>query len=146
MHSLTSPGSQDDFTARVDMATPDVHPKILLVDDDDSGRLLSKLALEGTGYQVIEAPTAEIGLERCMESKPDAAVIDAVLPGMDGFDMCRTLREMPAFRELPIMILTGLEDPACKRRAYDAGANDLLFKSPEWQTFTDRVRELLSNV
>jgi DNA-binding response OmpR family regulator len=119
------------------------HACILLVDDDESGRLLLRLALENEGYEVIDAPTAELGLERVRDEEINAAIIDAVLPGMDGFEMCRRMRAAGRYRTLPIMILTGLEDPGYRSRADEAGADAFIYKSHDWCSFTCGVRRLL---
>ena len=120
------------------------HACILLVDDDESGRLLLRLALENEGYEIIDAPTAELALERVKHEQINAAIIDAVLPGMDGFEMCRRLRAAGRYRTLPIMILTGLEDPIYRSLAEEVGADAFVYKSHDWRSFTRGVHKLLA--
>ncbi len=119
------------------------HACILVVDDDESGRLLLRLALENEGYEVIDAPTAEIGLERRQTEKINAAIIDAILPGMDGFEMCRRLRASGKYKSLPIMMLTGLEDPMYQSVADEVHADALLYKSQDWPVLARGVQKLL---
>lgn len=118
--------------------------KVLVVDDDETELFLLRYALEGAGFAVAEANSAEAGLLVCGDSAPDAVVLDATLPGMDGFEMCRLLRRRPAYDHTPIMILTGLVDPQCRSRAFKAGADDFMTKTTDWSGIVSRIRSLLS--
>lgn len=116
---------------------------ILIVDDDDTELFLLRHTLEGAGFTVREAVTAEEGLDACRAVRPDALVLDATLPGMDGFEMCRLLRTQPAYRGLPILMLTGREDPQCRTNAFEAGVTDFMTKTTDWARIVARVRALL---
>jgi len=105
-------------------------PTVLLVDDDDLDRFIVGLVLDAAGYQVLEAPSAEAALEMIrISGRPDALVVDYVMPGMDGAEFCRKVRALAALEHIPIVMRTGLEDPRIDALALDAGANRLLAKS-----------------
>ena len=120
-----------------------IHTKVLIVDDDETELFLLRYALEGAGFSVAEASSAESGLEICDTRLPDALVLDATLPGLDGLDMCRVLRRNPHSRNLPILILTGRQDPESESRAFDAGATDFMIKTTDWPRIVNRVRALV---
>lgn len=111
------------------MCTESRSPTVLLVDDDEMDRYLVGLALGAAGYRVVEAACAQAGLDLARRERPDVMVVDCVMPGMDGLDMCRNVRADRALQALPIVMLTGLEDPRLAERATTAGANRLVAKS-----------------
>ncbi len=118
-------------------------PKVLLVDDDDVNLLLTSIALREQGFSVTEAPSGERALELLAGWLPDVVVLDALMPGMDGFQTCRELRVLPGLESLPVLVLTGLDDDASITRAYEAGASDFFVKSTQWRLLSGRLRYLL---
>jgi CheY-like chemotaxis protein len=81
--------------------------RILVVDDDDDIRALARLALERVGgHEVLMADSGAVALEVAQRERLDAAVIDVMMPGMDGPETVRRLRETPATAELPVVLLT----------------------------------------
>ena len=106
------------------------HPRVLLVDDDEVNLLLTSTALRERGFLVSEACDGEAALQALSHGLPDLVVLDAMMPGMDGFTVCRRLRETPSWEFLPVLMLTGLDDDASIERAYRAGATDFFVKSP----------------
>ncbi len=117
---------------------------ILLVDDDETGRLLVKLFLEHAGIRVVEADTAESGLELCGRQRFDLCLIDGMLPRMDGFQMVRGLRAVPEYRDVPLVILSGLDGAEWPARALNAGATDFILKSNDWTGLVERVQRLIA--
>ena len=115
--------------------------RLLVVDDDDVNRMLACAALEEAGFEVTEAADGRAGLDAYAQERPDLILLDVMMPGMDGFEACRTLREQGA-RE-PIIMLTGLEDTASIERAYDSGATDFISKPINWTLLRHRVRYAL---
>ncbi len=123
---------------------PSFHqPKVLLVDDDEVNLLLTSLALRERGFSVVEVNSGELALQRLSTWVPDVVVLDAIMPGMDGFATCRELRNMPGFASLPVLMLTGLNDDASINRAYEAGATDFYVKSNQWSLLGGRLQYLL---
>ncbi|MEY2690132.1 MAG: hypothetical protein RL375_4332, partial [Pseudomonadota bacterium] len=119
------------------------HPRVLLVDDDEVNLLLTSTALRERGFVVSEASDGETALRSLAQGLPDLIVLDAMMPGLDGFAVCRRLRETPAWEFLPVLMLTGLDDDASIERAYRAGATDFFVKSPQWSLLAGRLRYLL---
>ena len=79
---------------------------VLIVEDDDNSRKLLRDALQVTGYQTVEAPTGELGLQLASERKPALILLDIQLPGISGFDALRSLRENPATSAIPVIAVT----------------------------------------
>ncbi|MDB5819482.1 MAG: histidine kinase [Rhizobacter sp.] len=120
-----------------------VAPKVLLVDDDEVNLLLTAVALRERGFAITEAPSGERAIQLLVDWSPDVIVLDALMPGMDGFQTCSELRSLPGFESVPVLMLTGLDDDASITRAYEAGATDFFVKSPQWSLLAGRLRYLL---
>jgi predicted signal transduction protein with EAL and GGDEF domain/DNA-binding NarL/FixJ family response regulator len=118
-------------------------PKVLLVDDDDLALMLTAEALRGRGFEITEASSGEQALAMLTDWTPDIIVLDAVMPGLDGFDTCHALRGSPGFENMPVLMLTGLDDEASINRAYQVGATDFFVKSTQWSLLVGRLRHVL---
>jgi predicted signal transduction protein with EAL and GGDEF domain/FixJ family two-component response regulator len=118
-------------------------PKVLLVDDDEVNLLLTSIALRERGFAITEASSGEQAITILAQWLPDVVVLDALMPGLDGFETCRELRVLPGFESLPVLMLTGLDDDASITRAYEAGATDFFVKSTQWSLLAGRLRYLL---
>jgi PAS domain S-box-containing protein len=124
--------------------SPSAPPEVLLVDDDEVNLLLTSLALRERGFRVTEAGSGEKALASLREFVPDIIVLDAVMPGgLDGFDTCRALRQLPGFENVPVLMLTGLDDDASITRAYEAGATDFYVKAAQWSLLAGRLHYML---
>jgi len=122
--------------------TPE-RPKVLLVDDDEVTLMLTAVALRERGFEITEANSGEHALAQLCDWVPDIIVLDAMMPGLDGFDTCSELRSSPGFENMPVLMLTGLDDEASITRAYQAGATDFFVKSTQWSLLAGRLRYLL---
>ena len=122
---------------------PDRQPRILLVDDDEVTLLLTAAALSERGFAVTEATAGVRALRLLGDWTPDLIVLDAMMPGLDGFDTCAELRGLPGFELMPVLMLTGLDDDASIERAYEVGATDFFVKSHQWSLLAGRLRYLL---
>ncbi len=118
-------------------------PQVLLVDDDEVNLLLTALALRDRGFQVTEAASGVDALALLHGTPPDIIVLDALMPGLDGFDTCLGVRRLPGFENVPILMLTGLDDDASITRAYQAGATDFYVKATQWSLLAGRLHYLL---
>jgi diguanylate cyclase (GGDEF)-like protein len=118
-------------------------PRVLLVDDDEVNLLLTSIALRERGFAITEATSGERAIELLADWVPDVVVLDALMPGLDGFQTCRELRTLAGFESLPVLMLTGLDDDASITRAYEAGATDFFVKSTQWSLLAGRLRYLL---
>ena len=118
-------------------------PLLLLVDDEEVTRLLTRLHLQEHGFRVEEADSGEQALALLGTHAPDLVMLDAMMPGLDGFATCRELRRLPGLANLPVLMLTGLEDDASINRAFEAGATDFFVKSQQWSLLAVRLQYLL---
>lgn len=118
-------------------------PLFLVVDDDKSMRMVIRIALEKEGYQVVEAHNGEACLAAYRKHQPDAILLDAVMPVMDGFACCRELRTLSDSETTPILMITVLDDPDSVDRAFEVGANDYITKPIHWSVLRYRVGRLL---
>ncbi|OYT88125.1 MAG: histidine kinase [Burkholderiales bacterium PBB6] len=118
-------------------------PKVLLVDDDEVNLMLVHAALHQFGFDVTDATDGESALMLLGRWVPDLIVLDARMPGLDGFETCRELRRMYGFENVPVLMLTGLDDEASINRAYQVGATDFFVKSNQWSLLAGRLRYML---
>jgi PAS domain S-box-containing protein len=118
-------------------------PEVLLVDDDEVNLLLIALALRERGFRIVEAESGESALALLAGHTPDIVVLDALMPGLDGFDTCRAVRRLPGCENVPVLMLTGLDDDASITRAYQAGATDFFVKTTQWSLLAGRLQYLL---
>jgi DNA-binding response OmpR family regulator len=99
--------------------------RILLVEDDERIRTSTRLALEEEGYEVVEAAAGEEALERFAERPADVVLLDLMLPGIDGFEACRQLRQMST---VPVIMVTARNDTQDVVAGLEAGADDYVTK------------------
>lgn len=104
-----------------DLGQGDRAPRVLLVDDDPVNLLLTAAALRDRGFSVSEAEGGLAALRQLADWLPDVIVLDAMMPGIDGFETCRELRELPGFELMPVLMLTGLEDEGSIEQAFEPG-------------------------
>ncbi|HET9976784.1 MAG TPA: EAL domain-containing protein [Burkholderiaceae bacterium] len=130
------PGTLDDGSG-------DAPPRVLLVDDDEVNLMLTAIALRERGFEVAELSGGQAALDQIDAIAPDMVVLDALMPGVDGFDTCRALRVRPGLAQMPVLMLTGLDDDASIERAYRAGATDFFVKSTQWSLLSGRLRYML---
>jgi diguanylate cyclase (GGDEF)-like protein len=116
---------------------------VLVVDDDPGARLLVGSALEVAGFRVITAEDGSSALNLFNAHPTDCVVLDVVMPGMSGFDVCRALRALPNSRHVPILMQTSLDDMESVQRAYNAGATDFSSKGINPMLLAERVKFLV---
>ncbi len=117
--------------------------RILTVEDDDRIRQAVKLALEDEGWKVDEADTGERALEAFAANAADVVLIDIMLPGMDGFEVCRSIRRTS---DVPIIMVTARDDTHDVVAGLEAGADDYLTKPFAPKELSARIRALLRRV
>ncbi|MFH1907121.1 MAG: response regulator [Chloroflexota bacterium] len=102
--------------------------RILVVDDENINlRLVSRL-LEMEGYEVVSAQSGEVALHLIEQTAPDLALLDVMMPVMDGYELCRRLRQNPVTAQIPIVMLTALVDENDRLKGIEVGADDCLPK------------------
>jgi len=116
--------------------------RVLLVDDAKANL---DILVEGlkSDHKLSLALNGQTALQIAARTPPDLVLLDIVMPGMDGYEVCRRLRQMPETSEVPIMFLSSLEEVQNKTRGFEAGANDYLTKPFEMLEVKARVRSLL---
>jgi phosphoserine phosphatase RsbU/P len=116
--------------------------RVLLVDDAKANL---DILVEGlkADHKLSLALNGETALQIAARTPPDLVLLDIVMPGLDGYEVCRRLRQMPETAEVPIMFLSSLEEVQNKTRGFEAGANDYLTKPFEMLEVKARVRSLL---
>lgn len=102
--------------------------RVLVIDDDRLIRKVVKKALTDLSYEVIETEDGLEALKRIKSIRPDAVIVDKMMPGIDGFEVTRRLRREPELTHIPILVLTGESDLEEKLAAFEAGADDYLCK------------------
>jgi len=116
---------------------------VIVVDDTDvSAEVLRRLLLQD-GYTVQVAHDGESGLEAVRRSTPDLVLLDVMMPGINGFEVCRRLKADPATRLTPIVLVTTLDGRDDRIQGMDAGADDFLTKPVDGMELRARVRQLL---
>ncbi len=114
--------------------------RILVVDDDPQIRRVLRVTLTGQGYEVDDARSGDAALEKLRESRVDLVLLDANMPGLDGLETCRAIREQS---DVAIIMLTVRDDEADKVAALDAGADDYVTKPFGTPELSARIRAAL---
>ncbi|OGB96117.1 MAG: hypothetical protein A2Z31_06615 [candidate division NC10 bacterium RBG_16_65_8] len=109
-------------------AAPLRPPTILCIDDDRIVLSFCSDALERQGYRALIASDGPAGIEMAARERPDLILLDVMMPGMTGLEVCRRLRGQPGLRDTPIIVLTSSDDPDLTIKARDAGATSSMRK------------------
>jgi DNA-binding response OmpR family regulator len=117
--------------------------KVLVVDDDPNVFELVQLYVGSDEVAVLQALDAYAGLDLAIRQQPDVIVLDVMMPGMDGLEMCRRLREIPDVASMPVIVLSAKVKEEDIEAGYEAGADDYVTKPFEPQALADRVREIM---
>jgi two-component system cell cycle response regulator len=121
------------------MALPHI---VLIVDDEPVGRETLEALLLAEGYQLAFAANGPEALAQAAALNPDVILLDVMMPGMDGFEVCRRLRASPAVAEVPVIFVTALDDRDARLRGIEAGADDFVTKPYDRAELRLRVRTI----
>jgi len=123
----------------------DERPVVVLADDDPSIRLMIRHVLESEEFDIVEAADGIEAIKAVEKHHPALVLLDAVMPGIDGFTTCKQIKDK-GHTDVPVMMITGLDDDASVERAYDVGAIDFITKPIKWAVLKHRVKSVVSTV
>lgn len=118
--------------------------RVLVVDDEADVRHLVAAHLKRCGHKVLLAEDASQGIDIAMQEKPDLAIVDIMMPGMNGYQMTQALRETPITQDLPVIVLTARAGGADRAHALRVGADSFIQKPFDLQRLTDEVATVMS--
>ena len=122
----------------------DVPRTVLVADDDEDILQLVSFRLERAGYTVVTAADGQQALAAARQHQPDLAVLDVMMPGLNGYEVTRQLRADPATAAIPVILLTARVQEADVSRGFEAGADDYLRKPFSPQELRSRVQAILA--
>ena len=124
------------------MATPaeGSKPAVLIVDDQPFFTTMFRGVLEQHGFRVFVANSGPDGLKLAKNHKPNIIVLDIEMPGMDGFTVCQKLKEDSDVKDIPVMILTGTNNPKMNEKSFKAGADITALKSLSSERLVNTIR------
>ena len=117
--------------------------RVLVVDDEIGALTLIGIMLERGGFEVLKAKDADSALTVLGEETPDMIILDVMMPGTDGIELCRMIRERDETQQTPVLILSARGDAESVMRGMDAGANDYLPKPILHHDLVAKVRKML---
>jgi CheY-like chemotaxis protein len=115
----------------------------LIIEDNTDVRESLRALLELSGHEVYEAPDGPSGVEKAVAVRPDVALIDIGLPGLDGYDVARRIRSMPDSRGIVLVALTGYAQPEYRERADQVGFDGYLAKPIDVSQLSELIETLL---
>jgi two-component system, OmpR family, response regulator MprA len=134
----SSPGGQSNSGS-----SEDNRPRLLVIDDEQSIVDFIRLGMRYEGYRVEDAGDGVTGFDLAQRLHPSLIILDVMLPGMDGIEVCRRLRENEATQDIPILMLTAKDEVRDRVTGLNAGADDYLTKPFSFEELLARVRALL---
>lgn len=120
--------------------------KILIADDEPDILEIIQYNLQGEGYEVITAKNGNEAIEQAKRSNPDLIILDIMMPGKNGIEVCNTLRSQPAFNNTLIIFLTALSDEGTEVKGLETGADDFITKPVSPKVLVSKVNALFRRV
>lgn len=121
-----------------------MNKKILIIEDEKKITQLLKVNFIGEGYDVDTASSGETGVKKIGVFKPDLIILDVMLPQMNGWEVCREIKNNPMYKNILVVILTASTQKSDREKAASAGADGFFGKPFEIDFITEKIRELLS--
>ncbi|MFQ5599091.1 MAG: response regulator [Candidatus Krumholzibacteriia bacterium] len=143
-HEPLRPRVSSGFAGRRELSTAtQEQSRILVVDDEENLRNILVFQLRGEGFEVRGLGRGDETLPAALSWKPDLVLLDLMMPGMDGFGVCRALRGHESTQGLPIIVVTARGDAATRLQALVAGAHEFLVKPYAWEELLARIHAVL---
>jgi len=117
--------------------------KILIVEDEVDILQLFAVRIEVNGYDVVTAVDGEEALEKVNSENPDLILLDLMIPKIDGYEVCRTLKFDDETKNIPIIILSALNEAVDKQKALDAGVDAYFVKPFDLEELVQKIKELI---
>lgn len=117
--------------------------KVLVIEDNEQNLYLMNFILDKNGFEVIEARDGQEGIDIACSIKPDLILLDIQLPGMDGYEVARRLRENPEIKSVPVIAVTSYAMLGDREKALEAGCTGYIEKPINPVTFTDEIKSYI---
>jgi diguanylate cyclase (GGDEF)-like protein len=144
VESPVLPVSPDEPALIVKPLSSNGAPPVLLVVDDQPANVHALYQLFAQDHQVLMATRGELAIKLCHDRQPDLVLLDVVMPGMDGYEVCARLKADPTTRDIPVIFVTADQDEQAETRGLDAGAVDFISKPINPRVVRARVRTHLT--
>lgn len=133
-----------DVRAGVNSVKSPEQTVVLVADDKPENLLLMRKYLEPQGYRLVEAKDGDEALLMVAQEEPDIAILDVMMPGRDGFEVCQKLKSWDQTKHIPVLLVTAMQDPWAKVKGSEVGADEFLTKPVDDTELLTRVRSLLN--
>lgn len=117
--------------------------KILLVDDDVNAVSTFSMIFARWGFNVVATGDGEEAVKKAKEENPDLIILDVMLPGIDGFEVCKILKSNPETKDIKIILVTGLDKMGEVDKGFRHGADDYIIKPVIWERLKDKISKML---
>ncbi|MCF7871184.1 MAG: response regulator [Candidatus Omnitrophica bacterium] len=117
--------------------------KILIADDEPDFVELISMRLEVNGFEVVAAKDGQEAVDKTKKEKPDLLILDLMMPKLDGFEVCRMLKFDDNFKNLPIIVLSALDQQQDREKAVEAGADEYFIKPFDLSLLLTKIKELV---
>lgn len=121
------------------MMQSNLHKKILVVDDDEGSRELLSVSLGNQNYEVLTAKDAKEAQELLNQNVPDLVLVDIMMPGMNGMELCRWMKAQPKFKEVPIIQISALADIGTIQDAIEVGIMAFVTKPIDFEMLNQKI-------
>lgn len=118
--------------------------KILVSEDNPDIRKILVMRLEINGYDVIQAQDGEEAVDKIKKESPDLVILDLMMPKMSGFEVCRMIKFDDKYKDMPIIVLSALDQQADREKAIEAGADAYFIKPFDLELLLNKIKSLVS--
>ncbi len=117
--------------------------RILIIDDEERNRRLFEVFVKADGHEVQTVASGEAGLDIAAATLPDVILLDLMMPGRDGFEVARALKANPVTQEIPVIVISSLDDIASHQRLLSSGIDDFIVKPIDRWELSQRIVKVL---